>query len=84
MPPFIGTGVVALGPSRIDPGLFWGDGMACGGYSSALREQQQARTLLNPSTRPQPGAQLLIHPCDGPLTPTALALGVNTNGSMET
>ena len=53
MPLFFSTGLVAYGPFAKRPRDFLALGMAYGGYSSALRREQQALALLNPSTLPQ-------------------------------
>ncbi|MCS5699430.1 carbohydrate porin [Cyanobium sp. FGCU-52] len=53
MPLFFSTGVVAYGPFASRPRDVLALGLAYGGYSSALREQQQAQALLNPAIRPQ-------------------------------
>jgi len=53
MPLFFSTGLVAYGPFPKRPRDVLALGMAYGGYSSALRREQQALALLNPATLPQ-------------------------------
>ncbi|MFN5698241.1 MAG: carbohydrate porin [Cyanobacteriota bacterium] len=87
MPLFFSTGLVANGPLASRPQDFLSLGVAYGGYSSALRSNQDANELtlelsyalqLRPGLILQPGIQLLIHPGGSASTPNALALGVNT------
>ena len=53
MPLFFITGLVANGPFAARPNDVLALGVAYGGYSSSLREQQQAQARLDPAIRPQ-------------------------------
>ena len=82
-----GTQFEVAGKGGRRPQDFLSLGVAYGGYSSALRSNQETNELtvelsyglqLRPGLILQPGIQLLIHPGGNPSTPNALALGVNT------
>ena len=53
MPMFFSTGLVANGPFASRPKDVLALGVAYGGYSAALRQQQQAQAILNPAILPQ-------------------------------
>ena len=62
MPFFFSTGVVANGPLASRPKDVLALGVAYGGFSSALRSQQQAQAVLEGATRPTVSPSTRVQP----------------------